>query len=120
MENSKFLTMVKGAITALEQQKVFGVNGDDDCQYHAPETGHRCVIGHMMPLDVCTHADSFDESDLPSLNIEWLSQFNGRQKALLEELQSEHDMCAAFSEVVDDRCIREMNEIVLNWEKKNV
>lgn len=92
MQKQEFLTLVEGAINALEKQGKPSVNLKSQCKYQYG--GLCCIVGHMMPENIRSLADEQSSSGMMCLRdtgFEWTTQFTDKQISLLIQLQNIHD-----------------------------
>lgn len=127
MNQQEFYDLVKQAIDKLEAQGVPAKEDDSPrCWYHVVKDGVelRCIVGHMMPLEVAEVAD--DEIGLIAEHMdhvsndsvyEWVDQFTPEQVNVLCELQAFHD--DIISEEDFTPYIQKMREVLANEQSAN-
>ena len=102
----KFLDLVEDAINNLEAQGEFAKEDDSHrCWYHLIKNGKelRCIVGHMMPLNVAQEVDGevqLLKDSYEPLAIQWAEQFTEGEIQFLQELQNIHDFEPSFDETI--------------------
>lgn len=126
MNQQEFYELVKQAIDKLEVQGVPAKEDDSPrCWYHMIKNGVelRCIVGHMMPLEVAKVADGGlvklrsvwtppGTASAPVYN--WVAQFTPEQVGLLCTMQEFHDDIAPKDFTLAIREMREANEQSIN------
>ena len=121
MNRQEFYDLVKQAIDKLEAQGVPAKEDDSPrCWYHIVKDGVelRCIVGHMMPLEVAEVADGeigliaehMDDVANDSVYA-WVDQFTPEQVNVLCDLQALHDDVAPENFAL---AIQRMREVLAN------
>lgn len=128
MNQQEFYDLVKQAIDKLEAQGVPAKEDDSPrCWYHIVKNGVelRCIVGHMMPLEVAEVADgeigTIAEHMAPleaarDSVYAWVDQFTPEQVNVLCDLQVLHDDVAPENFAL---AIQKMREVLESEQSTN-